>query len=62
MVVTKVLKGAYDDLLPKTGKPRAKKQGKTNNVRLADLTDKEIVLIKKAKSYKDIAELPKGSK
>ena len=63
--VLKVLKGQYDALLKdvapaKATKPR--KPRKTNNVKLADLTPKEIELIKKAKSPADIKELPKGSK
>ncbi len=63
--VLKVLKGQYDALLKgvapaKATKPR--KPRKTNNVKLADLTPKEVELIKKAKSPADIKELPKGSK
>ena len=63
--VLNVLKGKYDGLLraavpTKSSKPR--QQRKTNNVKLAELTDKERELIKKAKSPADIAELPKGSK
>ena len=63
--VLNVLKGKYDGLLraavpTKSSKPRQRR--KTNNVKLAELTDKERELIKKAKSPADVAELPKGSK
>jgi len=70
--VLKAVKGQYDKLLAsapapasvsKVSKlPKAPTKRRTNNVKLADLTDAEIALIKKAKSHKDILQLPKGSK
>ena len=65
VTVLNVLKGKYDGLLqavaPKKSS-KAKKRRKTNNIKLAELTDKERKLIENAKSHKDITVLPKGSK
>jgi len=71
----KAIKGQYDKLLAaasipapvsKPSKPsdapKPRKIRKTNNVKVADLTDTEKALIKAAKSYADIKQLPKGTK
>ena len=75
--VLKVLKGKYDQVLknaPASAAPAkapnaveapkvpAKRKRRTNNVKLADLTESEVKVIKKAKSHKDILKLPKGTK
>jgi hypothetical protein len=75
--VLKVLKGKYDHVLRNasasaaaTKAPTAleaptvpaKRKRRTNNVKLADLTESEVKIIKKAKSHKDVFKLPKGTK
>ena len=63
--VMNVLKGKYDRLLKDAGpakSSKSQKPRKTNNVKIAELTNKERKLISNAKTHTEVTVLPKGSK